>query len=230
MVISLALAGGARANEFCVAPATGCAGGQQPTLQAGLDAAVAGLGPDTVRLAAGVVNGPGAYNSANPDNTVTLVGAGREATVVTSTATGYILDIRNNATVTDLTVRQPSPVVPGQFGTLIIGTADRVGFSSTDSNGSVMVQGTARHIVGTGSTYFGIIGTVEDSQFTGMSLATWTSATIVRRVRSIGPSPVFGQNSSSRARSSCRRTPTGRSRASRRRLSRTARRRSCCPT
>ena len=196
MVISLALAGGARANEFCVAPATGCAGGQQPTLQAGLDAAVAALGPDTVRLAAGVVNGPGAYNSANPDNTVTLVGAGRDATVVTSTATGYILDIRNNATVTDLTVRQPSPVVPGQFGTLILGTADRVGFSSTDSGGSVMVQGTARHIVGTGSTYFGIIGTVEDSQFTGMSLATWTSATIVRRVRSIGPSPVFGQNSS----------------------------------
>ena len=80
-----------------ISPATGCAGGQQPTLQAGLDAAVAALGPDTVRLAAGVVNGPGAYNSANPDNTVTLVGVGRDATVVTSTATGYILDIRNNA-------------------------------------------------------------------------------------------------------------------------------------
>jgi hypothetical protein len=46
-------------------------------------------------VAMGVVNGPGAYNSANPDNTVTLVGAGRDATVVTSTATGYILDIRN---------------------------------------------------------------------------------------------------------------------------------------
>jgi PKD domain len=196
MVISLALAGGARANEFCVAPATGCAGGQQPTLQAGLDAAAASLGPDTVRLTAGVVNGPGAYNPANPDNTVTLVGAGRDATFVTSTAAGYALDIRNNGTVTDLTVRQPSPVVPGQFGTLIVGTADRVGFISTDSNGSVSVQGTARHIVGTGSTAFAITGTIEDSQFTGMSLATWTSASVVRRVRSIGPSPVYGQNSS----------------------------------
>lgn len=188
---------GARVRtSFCVAPATGCAGGQQPTLQAGLNAALGAIGPDTVRLAAGVVAGPGAYDSANPDNTVTLAGAGRDATVITSTAAGYALDIRNNGTVTDLTVRQPSPVVPGQFGTLIVGTADRVGFISTDSGGSISVQGTARHIVGTGASYFGIIGTIEDSSFTGMSLATWTSASIVRRVRSIGPSPVYGQNSS----------------------------------
>jgi PKD repeat protein len=98
--------------------------------------------------------------------------------------------------VTDLTVRQPNPVVPGQLGTSISGTADRVGFASVGGGGSVFVGGTARHIVGTGGSYFGIVGTIEDSQFTGMSLATWTSATIVRRVRSVGPTPVFGQNSS----------------------------------
>jgi PKD repeat protein len=196
IAVMLALAGGARANEFCVAPATGCAGGQQSTLQAGLDAAVAALGPDTVRLAAGVVNGPGAYNSANPDNTVTLVGAGRDATVVTSATTAAIIDLRNNATVTDLTVRGPNPPVALQDDTLIVGTVDRVAFASISGGGVTSINGTGRHLLVTGPPGLHINGTLEDADLIGASLYTGTTATVLRRVRSVGPYGVGGQNSS----------------------------------
>ncbi|HZV72379.1 MAG TPA: PKD domain-containing protein [Conexibacter sp.] len=192
----LALAAPAGANEFCVAPATGCAGGQQASLQAGLDAALASPGPDTVRLPAGNVEGPGAYDTANPDNTVDVVGAGRDATVITSRAAGYIFDIRRAGVVSDLTVRELNPPPGGQFGSLIIGNADRVGFVSVDSDGSAVVDGTARHMLATGTSYLMVHGTIEDSELQGSELATGTSDTIVRRVRSVGPTPIFGQNRS----------------------------------
>jgi hypothetical protein len=190
----LAFAAPAGASEFCVAPAIGCSGGQQPSLQAALDAALAATGPDTVRLPAGTVQGPGAYDTANPDNVVDVVGAGREATVVTSSATGYIFDIRRAGVVSDLTVKQPNPPVAGQFGTLIVGTAERVGFVSVDSGATV--NGTARHVFATGPSYLQISGTIEDSELEGSTLSTGTGDTIVRRVRSEGPSPISGQNRS----------------------------------
>ena len=203
-VLMVAVAGAAAApagaTTFCVAPATlACPGGQKATLQQGLDAALASAGPDTVQLPEGTVTGPGSYDSANPDNTVALVGAGRDRTVVTSpTSTGsdYSLDLRNAATLSDLTLKQFLPAVTNQSALLLTGTADRVGIVSANSDASSFIRGTARHLSATGPAYVGIVGTIEDSDFTGMALATWTGDTIVRRVRSIGPSPVFGQNHS----------------------------------
>lgn len=190
----LAVAAPAGASEFCVAPATGCSGGQQSSLQGALDAALGSTGPDTVRLPTGTVQGPGLYDTANPDNTVSIVGAGRDATVITSSADGYILDIRRGRLVSDLTIKQPDPPVSGQFGTSITGDVDRVGFISVGDSSTV--NGTARHVLATGPGALLIHGTLEDSELRGSTLATGTGATVVRRVRSEGPSPVFGQNSS----------------------------------
>jgi phage baseplate assembly protein gpV len=194
LILVLACASPAGANEFCVAPATGCAGGQQASLQASLDAALAAPGPDTVRLPAGDVAGPGAYDTANPDNTVDVVGAGRDATVITSRADGYIFDVRRAGVVSDLTIREVAPTPAGQFGSFIHGTVERVHFATVD--GGPAVDGTARHVLATGTSYLMIHGTIEDSELQGAELATGTGDTIVRRVRSEGPTPVFGQNRS----------------------------------
>ena len=171
-VLTLVLAGAvtasAGATVFCVAPATGCVGVVEPTLQQGLDAALAAAGPDTVQLPEGTVTGPGFYDSVNPDNTVTVVGAGRDRTVVTSptsTASGYSLDLRNSAALSDLTVKQFLPAVPFQDALLVAGTADRVGLSSsTTSDARVFFSGTARHISANGPATIDVHGTLEDSE------------------------------------------------------------------
>jgi hypothetical protein len=64
-------------------------------------------------------------------------------------------------------VRQPNPVVPGQFGTLVVGTADRVGFASVDGSVTASIIGTGRLIVSSGPSTLNINATREDSQVTG---------------------------------------------------------------
>jgi PKD repeat protein len=181
--------------DFCVAPAVGCEGGQQPTLEKALEAALVAEGPDRVRLPAGVVQGPGKYSTPNPDNTVDIVGAGRDATVITSSTPGETLTILNAGVLSDFTVSEPNPPIKGVEGTVVRGTVERVAFVSVDSEASTTIQGTARHLKSVGPAYTGIVGTIEDSEILGGELATWTSETVVRRVRSIGPTPIFGQNS-----------------------------------
>ncbi len=189
----LACASPAAASDFCVAPATGCGGGQLPSLQRALDAALASTGPDTVRLPAGTVNGPGVYRSANPDNTVDVVGAGRDATTIVSSADGYVLDLERTGVLSDLTVREAAVPPPGQFGSYIAGTVDRVAFvTANDAD----VTGTVRHVLATGTGTLSVNGTIEDSDLQGAGLYTGTSDTIVRRVRSVGPFPLYGQNHS----------------------------------
>jgi len=200
LVAAGALAGPAAATVFCVAPATGCVGVVQPTLQQALDAALGVAGPDTVQLPEGTVTGPGFYDSANPDNTVTVEGAGRDRTVLTSptsTASGYNLDLRNKATLSDLTVKQFLPAVPFQDALLLDGTADRVGVSSsTGPDARVSFNGTARHISVNGPANIDVRGTLEDSEITGGSLYTGTGASVFRRIRVVSPNGVGGQNSS----------------------------------
>jgi hypothetical protein len=191
-----AFAGPAVASDFCVAPQAGCDGGQQPTLQAALDAALAAIGPDVVRLPQGTVEGPGRYDTSNPDNTVDVVGAGRDATVLTSNVPDYTLYVTRAGIVSDLTVRQPNPPVAGQFGVQINGTAERLDHVSTDNSFSLSVLGTARQLRVSGPATFRINGTLEDSRFDGSPVYTGTSATVVRRVRSEGPFGLSGQNSS----------------------------------
>jgi hypothetical protein len=203
LVVAVAMVSPAGAAEFCVAPATGCAGGQKATLQQALDAAVAANGPDTVRLPTGVVNGPGTYSTANPDNTVDLIGAGRDQTVITSTADGPILNVDRGGTMSDLTVREHDPPPASPAETDFVGTVERVDFIAVDSSLSPHIFGTARHIRGSGPTYLFISGTLEDADLSGMALLTGYGDAIVRRVRVVAPSPVvYGQNRSLRISSS----------------------------
>lgn len=194
---AVVLAAPAAATDFCVAPLTGCAGGQQATLQGSLDAALAAPGPDRVLLPAGVVTGAGAYSSANQDNTVDLVGQGREATVLISKVAGYALSLNPAGTVSDLTLRAASPDVPGQFGWFVRGTVERLGYEPTLSSDNLAVTGTVRGLVGTGASqnYLGIVGTGEDLDLRGVGLATWTGQTVIRRARVSAGQPLFGQNS-----------------------------------
>lgn len=199
VVVAGVLAAPAGATVICVAPANGCAGGQQPTIQQGLDAALASTGPDTVQLPEGAVSGPGFYDSANPDNTVSVVGAGRDRTTVTSptsTASGYSLDLRNGATLSDLTLKQLVPAVPFQDALLLFGTADRVGLSSSVSGARAVFQGTARHITANGPATVQVNGMLEDADISGGGLYTGTGASVLRRVRYVSPTGVDGQNSS----------------------------------
>jgi hypothetical protein len=192
-----ASAGPAAADQFCVAPAGGCSGGQQPTLQGALDAALAAPGRDLVQLPAGVVQGPGKYESANPDNSLVLVGTGRDATTITSSSAEQILTInQKQSLVSDLTIGQTDPHVAFQDLGFVAGTLERVGLVSTDTSGSMQILGTARQIVGRGQANVLINGTLEDADFRGTLLATGTADTVVRRARVEGTSPVFGQNRS----------------------------------
>jgi len=200
-VLAVVLAGAvpapAGATTFCVAPATGCAGGQRPSLQQGLDAALAAPGPDTVQLAEGTVIGPGFYDSADANNTVSVVGAGRDRTILTSptsTASDFSLDLRNSSTLSDLTLKQFIPEVPGQGPLLLYGTADRVGLSSATDSGLSAFYGTGRHIRMDGPGEIEVRGTLEDSEINGGFLYTGTSNTVIRRVRVVSPSGVVGQN------------------------------------
>ncbi len=189
----------AGATEFCVQPADGCAGGQKPTIQQALNAALAAAGHDTVRLPAGTVLGPGSYDSANPDNTVSVVGAGRDATFVTSvtsTALDYSLDLQNGATLSDLTLKQFSPAVPDQGQLWLEGTAERIGLSSTVSNAASTISGTIRHLSAAGPDVLRINGTLEDSEIKGGQLYTGTSDTVIRRTRVVSPYGTAGQNHS----------------------------------
>jgi PKD domain len=200
VVIAGVVAAPAGATVFCVAPAAGCVGVVEPTLQQGLDAALAAAGPDTVQLPEGTVTGPGSYLSADPANTVALVGAGRDRTVITSptsTASDYSLDLRNSATLSDLTVKQFIPAVPFQDTLLLEGTADRVGIStSTGSFGEAFFSGTARHITANGPATTRVNGTLEDAAINGGQLNTGAGNTVIRRARVVSPFEVGGQNSS----------------------------------
>ena len=119
------------------------------------------------------MTGPGSYDTANPDNTVSVVGAGRDRTVVTSptsTATDYWLDLRNAATLSDLTLKQFIPAVTSQRATV---PDQRHGRSCRESSsqrprtaavfdhrhGAPRQRRRARHTSA-------ISGTIEDSEFT----------------------------------------------------------------
>ena len=198
VVLAGAFAAPASAAVFCVAPETkGCPGGQLANLQQGLDAALGAPGPDTVQLAEGTVIGPGFYDSADANNTVSVVGAGRDRTILTSptsTASGYSLDLRNSSTLSDLTLKQFIPEVPSQDPLLLYGKADRVGLSSATDSGLTALYGTSRHIRMDGPGQINVSGTLEDSEITGGLLYTGTSNTVIRRVRVVSPQGVTGQN------------------------------------
>jgi PKD domain-containing protein len=107
VVAMLVFAPSALAKEYCVAPAAGCADGTSQTVQDALDLAAANAGPDTVRLGAATYTSSGGFayvGGASAANTVALVGAGRDATTLTRSTNGSILQLGGTPreSVTDL--------------------------------------------------------------------------------------------------------------------------------
>ncbi len=79
----------AGATTYCVAPATGCGGGDHPTLAGALTAASNSAGADDVRLgAATYVDGPWSYVDNSATNPVTIRGAGFLQSQLNSSAAG----------------------------------------------------------------------------------------------------------------------------------------------
>ncbi len=88
----------AAATTYCVAPATGCGGGQQPTLAAGLSAALANSGADVVQLGATTYNdGPWSYSDGTGTNPVTVRGAGALNSQLVSFTSGATLSLTNGS-------------------------------------------------------------------------------------------------------------------------------------
>ena len=184
-------AAASHAADFCVAPASGCAGGTLATLQSALDTAKSAIGPDTVRLPAGTVSGPGSYTGVvNPDNTVEVVGAGRGATTITSAAAVPMLEIdRSGSSVHDLAFQYATPGVSGQTALLLNGTAERI-----DVHGSSGSDGNA----------IGITGTLRDAALdlpaghTGIAVFASLTATVQDvQVSSVGATGIHGGSGAS---------------------------------
>jgi hypothetical protein len=167
----------AGATDYCVN--TGCGGTDAGTFQNALKLAAEGPNADRIFLGAGNYPAPSAsgYSYDRPDGPVEIIGAGRNATAVTSpTATaGSVLGLRGGpgTSIHDLTVHIPLDVAPGTSGLTTNGTATRVrvseGWSEPNFRYGVVLNG----------------GVLEDStivmgaQATGVSFQASTS--IVRR-------------------------------------------------
>ena len=121
LVIFAALAGSAGAATFCVSdPACVSAGGIDggSDLQAALNAAIAGLGPDTVKIGPGTFSAANGFTARDGASAIAVVGAGRGVTTLTATTAGRtVLDFgaSRDATVSDLSVAMPPSGGVGVF-------------------------------------------------------------------------------------------------------------------
>jgi hypothetical protein len=135
----------ASAATYCVAPATGCGGGDFMTVSAGLNAASINSGPDDVQLGATTyMDGPYSYvDNTFGTNPVTIRGAGQFESRLASFAGG-------TPTLT-LTYGNADNVVV--FSPLVAGPQIAVGLSSgTLSNSQVLVGASSRGIDATDAT------------------------------------------------------------------------------
>ena len=95
-LLMLSCAAQAGATTYCVAPATGCGGGDLPTLAAALTAAHGNVGADDVRLGAGTLtDGPWSYVDGTGTNPVTIRGAGQFESQLASLGAGPTLTLVN---------------------------------------------------------------------------------------------------------------------------------------
>ncbi len=140
----LAFAGTATATDFCVPDTSipGCPAGAVVPL--GSDAAAkieGGTGgdpadgvPDTVHIGAGTYADPGSFTASGSDP-LTVIGAGREKTFLTSSAASntYVLNLFSGNT-REITIRDLAVLIPASFpnnaGAGVIAQADR--FESVD--------------------------------------------------------------------------------------------------
>lgn len=105
----------ASATTYCAAPATGCGGGDLPTIQAALNAAAATPSADDVRLGAkqylvGPDGGPWTYNDPFGTNPVTVRGTGQLDSRLASLTGGPTLSLINGSADNILVTGPPSGV------------------------------------------------------------------------------------------------------------------------
>lgn len=136
----LAWAAPAGATTYCAAPATGCGGGDLPTLAAALTAASGNVGADDVRLGpAGYTDGPWSYSDPTGTNPVTIRGAGFLQSQLISAGGGPTLSL-NNGNVDNVLVRAPAAGVAVNLA------------SGTLSNSQVLVTNNGRGVDASGAT------------------------------------------------------------------------------
>jgi hypothetical protein len=131
---------GAEATTYCVAPATGCGGGDLPTLAAALSAASSNEGADDVQLGAtAYTDGPWSYVDGKGTNPVTIRGAGQHDSQLVSMAGGPTLTL-SNGSADNVVVYAPAGgvAVKLSFGTL--------------SNSQVLVTANGRGVDASGAT------------------------------------------------------------------------------
>ena len=88
----------AAATTYCATPASGCGGGDFPTLAAALSAASGNAGADDVQLGAtAYTDGPWSYVDMTGTNPVTIRGAGQLESQLASFATGPTLALTNGS-------------------------------------------------------------------------------------------------------------------------------------
>src|SRR5450759_3849327 len=98
----------AGATTYCAAPATGCGGGDYPTLAAALTAASSNAGADDVRLGAtAYMDGPWSYNDPTGTNPVTIRGAGQLDSQLISAGGGPTLALTDGS-ADNVVVRAPA--------------------------------------------------------------------------------------------------------------------------
>jgi hypothetical protein len=123
VLLGLALPAAASADTYCVnKPA--CSGVVHASVQAALDAAKVHPGDDVVEIgpSSGPYIGPfGYFDHAVNNNDVSIVGAGREQTVLLGTANHAALSLGENSSVSHLSLKIP-PGEPGAIGLNMYGT------------------------------------------------------------------------------------------------------------
>ena len=141
MVLTAAPAG---ATTYCVAPATGCGGGDLSTLAAALTAASGNAGADDVRLGSGALtDGPWSYVDVSGTNPVTIRGAGQFGSQLASLGAGPTLTLVNGNADNVVVYGSAFAAPPAVAVSLTAGTL---------SNSEVLVPTGGRGVDATGAT------------------------------------------------------------------------------
>jgi PKD domain len=153
LIVFLATAPAASANEWCVPPATGCANGSVGVLQSALNLAEMNAGPDSIRLGAATYTSSGGFtysDNGSATNSVAIRGVNSRATTVTRSTSGHVLNMTNTAgarnLVSDLRIH-----ITASSSTGLLGSADvsRVAVAAdpsvVNSEGMNVIPGSVRN-------------------------------------------------------------------------------------
>jgi hypothetical protein len=150
-VAVLAGASPAAANQWCVAPASGCANGNVGTLQSALDLAKSNAGPDQIRLGAATYSGPFTYDDdGSATNSVAIRGFNSRGTTITRPSSGRLLSLLGTGgarnSVSDLRLHITSSSSTGLLGSADVSrVAVAADASVVNSVGMNVIPGSVRN-------------------------------------------------------------------------------------